>query len=165
MVRRLLLGCIQGFPLRGRLGRAVTPFPAPATLHVACGFPPLRASAHFTSRVMKPIRLERLPRPIVDTLRCTPRRVPVFRTAFPAPPLPAEALTFARSCQMSPNLHFYPFRIGPQFDCLRRDSRFSLGTLCPGWVYRLLFAGERLITHQPFSALIADQLHNQRRVG
>ena len=35
-------------------------FPAPATSHVACGFPALRAPAHFTSRVMKPIGLEQL---------------------------------------------------------------------------------------------------------
>ena len=29
VARRLLLGCIRGFPLRARLGSAVAPFPAP----------------------------------------------------------------------------------------------------------------------------------------
>jgi hypothetical protein len=62
VVLRSLLVCIQGFPVRARLGVSVTPFPAPATSHVACGFPALRAPAHFTSRVMWPwtscLRLE-----------------------------------------------------------------------------------------------------------
>ena len=65
VIRRQLLGRVRGFPLRARVGVAVIPFPAPATSHVACGFPALRAPAHFTSRVMGPIRLERLPRSTV----------------------------------------------------------------------------------------------------
>ena len=32
--------------------RTVSPFPAPATSHAACGFPALRAPAHFPRRVM-----------------------------------------------------------------------------------------------------------------
>ena len=32
--------------------RTVSPFPAPATSHAACGFPALRAPAHFPPRVM-----------------------------------------------------------------------------------------------------------------
>jgi hypothetical protein len=63
--------------------RTVSWFPAPATSHVASGFPALRAPAHFTSRLMRPIRLERLPRSTVDTIRGTPRRVPACRTAIP----------------------------------------------------------------------------------
>src|SRR5215471_8565946 len=54
VIRRRLLGCIQRFRLRARLGVAVVPFPAPATSHAACGFPALRAPAHFTARVMGP---------------------------------------------------------------------------------------------------------------
>ena len=34
---------------------SVSSFPAPATSHAACGFPALRAPAHFSSRVMRPI--------------------------------------------------------------------------------------------------------------
>ena len=41
--------------------RTVNRIPAPATSHVACGFPALRAPAHFTSKFMRPIRPERLP--------------------------------------------------------------------------------------------------------
>ena len=32
----------------------MSPFPAPASSHAACGFPALRAPAHFASRVMGP---------------------------------------------------------------------------------------------------------------
>ena len=55
VARRSILGCIRGFPLRARLGRSVAPSPAPAASHVACGFPALRAPAHFTPRVMWPV--------------------------------------------------------------------------------------------------------------
>jgi hypothetical protein len=61
VIRRKLLVCIRRFRLRARLGVSVIPFPAPATSHAACGFPALRAPAHFSSRVMKPIVLEKLP--------------------------------------------------------------------------------------------------------
>src|SRR5215471_6570686 len=61
VIRRRLLVCIRRFRLRARLGVSVIPFPAPATSHAACGFPALRAPAHFASRVMKPIVLEKLP--------------------------------------------------------------------------------------------------------
>lgn len=57
VTRRIALVCIQGFPLRARVGCSVVPFPAPATSHAACGFPALRAPAHFLSRVMGPILL------------------------------------------------------------------------------------------------------------
>ena len=50
----------------------MAPFPAPATSHVACGFPALRAPAHFTTRVMGPIKPVQLQRPSHDTLRGTP---------------------------------------------------------------------------------------------
>ena len=40
----------------------IAPVPAPATSHVACGFPALRVPAHFTTRVMRSIGSGRLPR-------------------------------------------------------------------------------------------------------
>ena len=83
VARRSLLGCIRGFPLRARLGVSVTPFPAPATSHVACGFPALRAPAHFTSRFMRPIRPERLPRWTAHRRLGTPKRARASRTAIP----------------------------------------------------------------------------------
>ena len=39
---------------------SVAPFPVPATSHAACGFPALRAPAHFATRFMRPIRSEPL---------------------------------------------------------------------------------------------------------
>jgi hypothetical protein len=60
VIRRKLLVCVRRFHLRARLGDSVIPFPAPATSHAACGFPALRAPAHFSSRVMKLIVSERL---------------------------------------------------------------------------------------------------------
>ena len=61
VIRRRLLVSIRRFRLRARLEASVIPFPAPATSHAACGFPALRAPAHFGSRVMRLIELERLP--------------------------------------------------------------------------------------------------------
>ena len=61
----------------------VNPSPAPAASHVACGFPALRAPAHFTTKVMRPIRPERLPRSTAHRRLGTPRRVRAFRTAIP----------------------------------------------------------------------------------
>jgi len=66
-----LVGSKAGAPTVGSGGDSTTfmmalspapmvTFPAPATSHAACGFPALRAPAHFASRVMGPIRLERL---------------------------------------------------------------------------------------------------------
>jgi hypothetical protein len=60
VIRRKLLVCVRRFHLRARLGDSVIPFPAPATSHAACGFPALRAPAHFSSRVMKLIVSEKL---------------------------------------------------------------------------------------------------------
>src|SRR5215470_7757457 len=60
VIRRKLLVCVRRFRLRARLGVSVIPFPAAATSHAACGFPALRAPAHFTSRVMRPILLGQL---------------------------------------------------------------------------------------------------------
>jgi hypothetical protein len=59
--RRSSLSVAPRFRWECLTNRTVNWFPAPATSHVACGFPALRAPAHFTSRVMRPIRLERLP--------------------------------------------------------------------------------------------------------
>ena len=83
MLRRSGLSVAPRFRWECLTIRTVNWFPAPATSHVASGFPALRAPAHFTSRVMGPIRLERLPRSTVDTIHGTPRRVPVGRTAIP----------------------------------------------------------------------------------
>src|SRR6267143_3902898 len=55
VIRRPLLGCIRGFPLRARIEVAVIPSPVPAASHAACGFTALRAPAPFTSRVMRPL--------------------------------------------------------------------------------------------------------------
>jgi hypothetical protein len=76
VVLRSLLVCIQGFPLRARLGVSVTPFPAPATSHVACGFAALRAPAHFTSRVMRPMDWMRLSGPAVNKTPGTDEKSP-----------------------------------------------------------------------------------------
>src|SRR5262245_51314636 len=45
VIRRQLLGCGRGFPLRARVEAAVIPSPVPAASHAACGFPALRAPA------------------------------------------------------------------------------------------------------------------------
>ena len=63
--------------------RTVSWFPAPATSHVASGFPALRAPAQCTSRVMRPIRPERLPRSTAHRKLGTPRRARGFRAAIP----------------------------------------------------------------------------------
>ena len=83
VVLRSLLVCIRGFPLRARLGVSVTPFPAPATSHVACGFAALRAPAHFTSRVMRPMDWTRLSETAVHKTPDTDERVPASHTAIP----------------------------------------------------------------------------------
>src|SRR5207248_10293588 len=62
---------------------AEDPVPAPATSHVACGFPALRVPAHFTTRVMRPIRTGHLPRRAVDKPLGTHRKVRGFHTAIP----------------------------------------------------------------------------------
>jgi len=71
------------FPWECLTNRTVSRFPAPATSHVAGGFPALRAPAHFASRLMGPIPPERLPRPMADTIRGTPQRVQMYRRAIP----------------------------------------------------------------------------------
>jgi len=96
-------------------------FPAPTTSHVACGFPALRAPAHFTPRFMRPIRPERLP-PARSVLREESKRSvqPVL-----VPPLPAEASTLARPGQMVPYLLLYPSdpRSGHAVDYVRGGAR------------------------------------------
>ena len=83
MLHRYGLSVAPRFRWECLTNRTVNWFPAPATSHVACGFPALRAPAHFASRVMQPIRLERLPRSMINTIRGTPRRVPACHTAIP----------------------------------------------------------------------------------
>ena len=64
--RRCSVGPAYPFAPRFRweclTNRTVNWFPAPATSHVAGGFPALRAPAHFTLRFMRRIRPGRLPR-------------------------------------------------------------------------------------------------------
>ena len=77
------LACIRGFPLRARLGFSVAPFPTSATSHAACGFTALRAPAQFAARVMRPIKMGRLPKMTADARLGTHRRVPRSHTAIP----------------------------------------------------------------------------------
>jgi len=83
VLRRFGLSVAPRFLWECLTNRTVNRIPAPATSHVACGFPALRAPAHFTWRVMRPIRSERLPRATFDTIPGTLRRVPTYRTAIP----------------------------------------------------------------------------------
>ena len=55
MLRRFGLTVAPRFRWECLSIRTVSRFPAPATSHVACGFPALRAPVYFTSRVMRPI--------------------------------------------------------------------------------------------------------------
>jgi hypothetical protein len=82
--------------------------PAPSSSHAACGFPALRAPAHFTSRVMGPIVPE-----LLSSLAKPLYSVVVKQTEFlvqplSTPPLPAEALALAGFHQVSPDLLFHP---------------------------------------------------------
>ena len=52
--------CRRLSPSAGASVRPVTPFPASATSHAACGFPTLRAPARFAPRLMRPITLRAL---------------------------------------------------------------------------------------------------------
>ena len=76
------MACIQSFPLRARLGFSVAPFPASAASHAACGFTALRAPAQFAARVMRRIKMGRLPK-MTDARLGTHRRVPRSHTAIP----------------------------------------------------------------------------------
>src|SRR5678815_1227493 len=57
VIRRQLLGCGQGFPLRARVEAAVIPSPVPATSHAACGFPALRAPASVRTKGYETVRV------------------------------------------------------------------------------------------------------------
>src|SRR4051794_27795199 len=76
-------------------------------MHVACGFPALRAPAHFTPRVIGPIRLERLPSSLIRTSVLREESQGSVKP-FPAPSFPAEALTVTCPGQVSPNPRLYP---------------------------------------------------------
>ena len=54
---RLPVAVAVPFEHRASVRLAVAPFPAPSASHAACGFPALRAPAHFSPRVMRPITL------------------------------------------------------------------------------------------------------------
>jgi hypothetical protein len=62
VIRRQLLGCGQGFPLRAHVEAAVIPSPVPATSHAACGFPALRAPASVRTKGYETVPGGRLPR-------------------------------------------------------------------------------------------------------
>ena len=55
MLRRTGLSVSPRFLWESLTSHSVSPFPAPASSHAACGFPALRAPAHFSPRVMRPI--------------------------------------------------------------------------------------------------------------
>src|ERR1700686_1024610 len=57
VIRRPLLGCVRGFPLRARVGVAVIPFPVPAASHAACGFAALRAPAPLRGKGYGAVRV------------------------------------------------------------------------------------------------------------
>ena len=88
--------------------RTVSWFPAPATSHVACGFPALRAPAQFMSRVMRPIDWSDCRDGLSITDSVPRKKSKRAVQPLPAPPLPAEAPMLARPGQMTPNLLFYP---------------------------------------------------------
>src|SRR5215813_5871278 len=85
LLRRFGLSITPHFRWKCLTVRAVNRIPAPATSHVACGFPALRAPVHFTSKFMRPIRPERLPSSTADTKRGTPKKVRSFCTEVPCP--------------------------------------------------------------------------------
>ncbi len=100
------LGRVRGFPLRARLAESVAPFPAPATSHAACGFPALRAPAHFATRFRRPICSEPLSKTTVEPAPESGRPLPPSTT----PPLPSEA--WAQSQVHSAFLLPYSPRLG-----------------------------------------------------
>ena len=59
----------------------VIPFPAPASSHAACGFPALRAPAHFTSKFMGPHELGVLSTTLIDRTRDRHQTTQAYRTA------------------------------------------------------------------------------------
>jgi len=79
MLRRTGLSVSPRFLWECLTSHSVSSFPAPATSHAACGFPALRAPAHFSPRVMRPIVPELLSA--------------VVKRPLPTPSLPAEAVT------------------------------------------------------------------------
>src|SRR2546427_10308912 len=82
VTRRPLLVCIQGFPLRARVGVAVIPFPVPAASHAACGFAALRAPAPLRGKGYETVRVGRGSRATVNGQRGTPRRGRASHTAM-----------------------------------------------------------------------------------
>ena len=108
MLRRSGLSVAPRFLWECLTSQTVNWIPAPATSHVACGFPALRVPAHFTSRVMGPIGAGAAA--WLATIRNAVLRKEPERAVqpFPAPPLPAKASTLARSGQVAPNPLLYP---------------------------------------------------------
>jgi hypothetical protein len=60
LLRFRLSSLLPGFLWECLTSGTVSPVPAPATSHPACGFPALGAPVCFSSRFMRPIELERL---------------------------------------------------------------------------------------------------------
>src|ERR1700674_2798915 len=81
VIRRRCLGCVQGFPLRARVGVAVIPFPVPAASHAACGFAALRAPAPLRGKGYGAVRVGRGGRASVSGQLGTPRRGRASHTA------------------------------------------------------------------------------------
>jgi hypothetical protein len=108
VIRRQLLGCSRGFPLRARVGAAVIPSPGPATSHAACGFPALRAPAPVRAEGYETVQSEAAAaRPVIgDPVLLEQSEGPIQPRA--APPLPPEAVTLAGPRRVAPNLLRYP---------------------------------------------------------
>src|SRR2546422_5430179 len=83
VIRRRLLGRVQGFPLRARVGVTVIPFPVPAASHAACGFAALRAPAPLRGRGYGAVRVGGGGRATVSGQRGTPRRGRASHRAMP----------------------------------------------------------------------------------
>jgi len=83
VIRRPLLGCIRGFPLRARIEVAVIPSPVPAASHAACGFAALRAPAPLRGKGYGAVRVGGGGRATVSGQRGTPRRGRASHRAMP----------------------------------------------------------------------------------
>ena len=70
MFRRFSLAVAPRFLWECLTSQTVSPFPAPATSHPACGFPALGVPVCFVSRFMGPILLGQFSRLTIDEADC-----------------------------------------------------------------------------------------------
>ena len=93
MLRRRGLICSPRFLWECLTSHTVSPFPAPATSHAACGFPALRAPAHFPREGLCDLSSRGVFRRIYEisnSVICEQSDSRVHPS--PTPPLPAETL-------------------------------------------------------------------------